>query len=93
MILKSHIILPVANCETNNVIFHSGGVKELHGHPIAYAFDGVVKDLVCITSNKKTVKKLFYQTLAMPLHELENKKPFKVRISIRTIDIDSLARS
>ena len=58
--------------------FNSGGVKELHGHPIAYAFDGVVKDLVSITPNKKTVKKLFYQTLAMPLHELENKKPFKV---------------
>ncbi|XP_065225865.1 ubiquitin carboxyl-terminal hydrolase 7 [Planococcus citri] len=56
----------------------SGSVKEIYGHPIAYAFDGVVKDLVSITPNKKTVKKLFYQTLAMPLHELENKKPFKV---------------
>lgn len=53
-------------------------MKDMPGSAISYSFEGTVKEVICTTQNKKNVKKLFYQTLAMPLHELENKKPFKV---------------
>lgn len=56
----------------------SGGLKDVPSQTVPYKYEGTVKDLICITQNKKNVKKLFYQTLAMPLQELENKRPFKV---------------
>lgn len=60
-------------------IYCSSAVKDAPGHAVPYAFDGAVKELLNNLQNKKSIRKLFYQTLAMPLHELENKKPFKVR--------------
>ena len=54
-------------------------MKDIPNQPVPYRFEGSVKELLCIPPNKKNVKKLFYQILAMPLHELENKKPFKVQ--------------
>ncbi len=56
-------------------------MKDVVGYAVPYAFDGTVKELLSFTQNKKMVRKLFYQTLAMPLHELENKKSFKVILS------------
>lgn len=67
-------------------------------HPVPYKFEGSVKELLCMPTNKKNVKKLFYQILAMPLHELENKKPFKVLVeqdfhfllSLRNRNVDEM---
>lgn len=53
--------------------FKLQGYKDV---PVRCNFDGAIKDLVP-GSKTKSVRKLFYQVLSMPITELENKRQFK----------------
>ena len=46
------------------------------GHALRCTYDGTLKDLLVYVRPKQP-KKMFYQKLAIPIHELENKKQIK----------------
>lgn len=56
--------------------FKTQNYREVPGHALRCTFEGTLKDLlVCV--RPKQPRKLFYQKLAIPIHELENKKQIK----------------
>ena len=56
--------------------FKTQSYREAPGHALRCTFDGTLKDLL-VYFRPKTPKKMFYQKLAIPIHELENKKQIK----------------
>lgn len=56
----------------------TGSMKDVPGISVPYAFDGCLKDLLCYLPNKKAPRRLYYQTLIIPLPELETKKQMKL---------------
>lgn len=50
--------------------------REAPGHALRCTYDGTLKDLL-VYFRPKQPKKMFYQKLAIPIHELENKRQIK----------------
>lgn len=56
--------------------FKTQSYREAPGHALRCTYDGTLKDLL-VYFRPKQPKKMFYQKLAIPIHELENKKQIK----------------
>ena len=56
--------------------FPTQNYREAPGHALRCTYDGTLKDLL-VYFRPKQPKKMFYQKLAIPIHELENKKQIK----------------
>ncbi len=56
--------------------FKTQSYREAPGHALKCTYDGTLKDLL-VYFRPKMPKKMFYQKLAIPIHELENKKQIK----------------
>eukprot|EP00095_Tigriopus_kingsejongensis_P009858 maker-scaffold853_size88743-snap-gene-0.13 protein:Tk09858 transcript:maker-scaffold853_size88743-snap-gene-0.13-mRNA-1 annotation:"ubiquitin carboxyl-terminal hydrolase 7" len=56
--------------------FKTQNYREMPGHALRCTFEGTLKDLL-VCARPKQPRKLFYQKLAIPIHELENKKQIK----------------
>jgi len=56
--------------------FKSQSYREGPGHPLRCNFEGSLKDLL-VYFRPKQPKKIYYQTLQIPINELENKRQFK----------------
>lgn len=56
--------------------FKTQTYREVPGSALRCTFDGTLKDLLVILRPRHP-KKMFYQRLTIPIHELENKRQFK----------------
>ena len=56
--------------------FKAQSYRDIPGHALRCTFEGSLKDLL-LYFRAKQPKKLFYQKLSIPIHELENKKQVK----------------
>jgi len=57
--------------------FKSQSYRDGPGHPLRCNYEGTLKDLL-LFFRPKQVKRIYYQRLAIPINELENKKQCKV---------------
>jgi len=57
--------------------FKSQSYRDGPGHPLRCNYEGTLKDLL-VFFRPKQVKRIYYQRLAIPINELENKRQFKV---------------
>lgn len=65
------------DCSPNKLqFFKAQSYKEAPGHALRCTYEGTLKDLL-VYFRPKQPKKLFYQKLSIPIHELENKKQIK----------------
>ncbi|XP_026679334.1 ubiquitin carboxyl-terminal hydrolase 7-like [Diaphorina citri] len=53
--------------------------KDTPGNPLPHNFEGTLKDILAPINKPKMPKKMHYQKLSIPVVELINKRPFKVR--------------
>jgi ubiquitin carboxyl-terminal hydrolase 7 len=56
--------------------FKSQGYRDQPGNPLRCTFEGTLKDLLTYARPKQP-RRLFYQKLAIPIQDLENKRPMK----------------
>jgi ubiquitin carboxyl-terminal hydrolase 7 len=56
--------------------FKAQAYRDAPGPALRCTFDGTVKDLL-VFCRPKVPKRMFYQQLTIPIHELENKKQMK----------------
>eukprot|EP00092_Neocalanus_flemingeri_P030841 GFUD01033495.1.p1 GENE.GFUD01033495.1~~GFUD01033495.1.p1 ORF type:complete len:1103 (+),score=278.33 GFUD01033495.1:268-3576(+) len=56
--------------------FKSQSYRDGPGHPLRCNYEGTLKDLL-VYFRPKQVKRIYYQRLAIPINELENKRQFK----------------
>ncbi len=56
--------------------FKSQNYRDIPGHPLRCSFEGVLKDLLQYFRPKQP-KKIFYQKLAIPIQQLEDKRQIK----------------
>ncbi len=57
-------------------LFKAQNYRDVPGHALRCTFEGTLKDLL-VYFRPKQPKKIFYQKLSIPIHELENKRQIK----------------
>jgi len=68
--------------------FKSQSYRDGPGHPLRCNYEGTLKDLL-VFFRPKQVKRIYYQRLAIPINELENKRQFKVNwLGLKEVEKD-----